>query len=123
MPYLDHPLLSQAAALLYSIVTQIVPASCPLEQIETILQQLSQEIARQAAERHAASQVAEAEQETPSCACGRRMVAEQRRCRTLLLLFGPIRFPLRRYRCPACGVWGCPAAERLGLSSRRRRCW
>ena len=55
MPYLDHPLLSQAAALLYSILTQIVPASCRLEQMETLLQQLSQEVARRAAEQYAAS--------------------------------------------------------------------
>jgi hypothetical protein len=120
MPYLDHPLLSQAAALLYSIVTQIVPASCPLEQMETVLHQLSQEVARRAAEQCATSRVAEAEREAPSCACNRRMVVEQRRSRTLLLLFGPIRFELRRYRCPACGAWRCPAAERLGLASRQR---
>jgi len=120
MPYLDHPLLSQAAALLYSILTHILPAPCSLEQMEAVLQQLSQEAARQAAEQHAASQAAEAEREAPSCACGQRMAAEQRRRRAVLLLFGTIRLPLRRYRCPGCGAWRCPGAERLELGSQQR---
>src|SRR4051812_25262459 len=101
MPYLDHPLLSQAAALLYSVITQIVAPCCHTEQMETVLHRLPQEVARRAAERFAAFQVAEAEREAPLCVCSRRMAAEQRRWRTVLLLFGPNRFPLHRYRCPA----------------------
>ena len=117
---LDHPLLSQAAALLYTLVTQSLPASCTLEQLETFLHRLSQEIARQAAEQYAQAQAAEAERAAPACTCGARMVAEQRRPRALLLLFGLIRFRLRRYHCPACGAWRCPGAERLGLAAQQR---
>src|SRR5947207_6648674 len=120
MPYLDHPLLSQAAVLLYTLVTQIAPDSCGLEQLETLLQQLSQEVARRAAEPYARSQVAAAEGAAPRCACGQRMAAAQRRGRSVLLLFGLIRFSLRRYRCPACGAWGCPGAARLALAPQQR---
>jgi hypothetical protein len=48
------------------------------------------------------------------------MVAEQKRPRAVLLLFGLVRFRLRRYRCGACGVWRCPTAERLGLAAKQR---
>src|SRR5205823_1639777 len=98
MSCFDRPLLSQAAALLYTILTHVLPTSCTLEQMETELHRLSQEVARQAAEQYAQTQAAEAEHPTPACACGQRMVAEQRRQRAVLLLFGLIQFRLRRYR-------------------------
>jgi hypothetical protein len=115
--------LSQAAARrssLSSRVPQLPEASCPIEQRETLLHRLSQEVARRAAAHEAVSQAAEAEREAPLGACRPRMAAEPRRSRTLLLRLGPRRFPRRRYRCPACGAWRCPAAQRLGLTSRPR---
>ena len=120
MTSLDHPLLTQAAALLYPMLTHFLPASCTLEQLETVLHRLSQEVARQAATQYAQAQVAEAECAAPACACGQRMVAEQKRKRAALLLFGLIQFRLRRYRCPACGTWRCPGAERLALAGQQR---
>jgi hypothetical protein len=120
MKSLDHPLLPQAAALLYSIVTHLLPASATLEQVETVLHRLSQEAARCAAEQYARARAAAAEEAPPTCACGRRMAAEQQRRRAVLLLFGLIQFRMRRYRCPACGAWQCPTAERLELAAKQR---
>lgn len=120
MQYPDHPLLSQAAVLLYTILTHLLPASCSLEQMETLLHRVSQEVARRAAEQYAQTQAAEAERVAPCCACGQRMVAEQRRPRAVLFLFGLIRFRLRRYQCQACGAWRCPGAERLQLGAQQR---
>jgi hypothetical protein len=116
----DPPLLSQAAALLYTVVTHNLPASCSLEQLETLLQRLSQEIARQAAEQYVQAQATAREGATLTCACGQRLVAEQRRPRAVLLLFGLLRLHLRRYRCPACGTWRCPGAERWALAPQQR---
>jgi hypothetical protein len=117
---LDHPLLPRAAALLYSMLTHLLPASCTLEAMESVLHRLSQEVARQAAAQFAQAQAAEAERVPPTCSCGRRMLAQQRRPRALLLLFGLVRFRLRRYRCPEGHSWRCPAAERLGVAARQR---
>jgi hypothetical protein len=116
----DHPLLSQAAALLCTLLTHFLPKSCPLAEIETALHYLSQEVARRAAEQFVQSQTAPGEQAAPLCSCGTRMLAEQRRLRAVLLLFGLIRFRLQRYRCPACGAWRCPVAEQLDLAPHQR---
>jgi len=120
MSYHDHPLLSQAAVLLYQALTHFWPEVATLEEAETLLLRLSQEVARQAATRFAEAQVAAVEQEAPTCRCGARMQAEQRRVRAVLLLFGLLRCRCRRYRCPQCGTWRCPGAERLGLAPRQR---
>jgi hypothetical protein len=120
MESLDHPLLSQAAALLCSLLTHVLSTSCKLEQIEAVLQRLSQEVARRAAEQYAQLQADAAEQSAPVCSCGLRMVAEQRRQRAVLLLFGLIHFHLRRYRCSGCGAWCCPGAEQLELGAKQR---
>ena len=66
MTSLDHPLLTQAAALLYTILTQLLPTSCSLEVMETTLHQLSQEVARQAAEQYAQARVAQEEETAPA---------------------------------------------------------
>jgi hypothetical protein len=114
------PRVAQAAVLLVEVLTQLLPFPCTLEQLEAQAHSLSQEIARQAAEQYAQVQVSEAERAPLACPCGPRMVAEQRRARAVLLLFGLIRLRLRRYRCPACGVWRCPGAERLALAPKQR---
>ena len=88
--------------------------------MEATLHQLSQEVARQAAEQYAQARVAQQEETAPVCACGTRMVAEQKRGRAVLLLFGLIRVRWRRYRCRGCGVWRCPAAEGLALAAKQR---
>ena len=49
-----------------------------------------------------------------------QMLAQQKRGRAVLLLFGLIRFRWRRYRCRGCGVWRCPAAEGLELAAKQR---
>lgn len=46
----DHPLLSQAAALLCTLLTHLRPDSCPRAEMETLLHQLSEEVARRAAQ-------------------------------------------------------------------------
>src|SRR6266542_5614641 len=114
------PRLSQAAALLHAVLLQKLPAPCSLEAIETVAQQLSQQVGREAAEQHAQSVVAHVEATRAPCACGRRPVAEQRRPRQVLLLLGLIQLLLRRYRCPGCGTWSCPAAQGLHLEPRQR---
>jgi hypothetical protein len=116
----DHPLLSQAAALLCTVITHLLPPSCSLEQLETLLHQLSQETARRAAEQFVSTQAAATERQSPLCSRGAPMVSEQKRQRAVLLLFGLVRFEVRRYRRGACGAWRCPAAERLGLAPRQR---
>jgi len=120
MTSLDHPLLTQAAALLCSILTHLLPSSSSLEAMETTLHQLSQEVARQAAEQYAKARAAQEEETAPVCDCGGQMLAQQKRPRAVLLLFGLIRLRLRRYRCRGCGVWRCPAAEGLELAARQR---
>ena len=116
----SDPRLAQAAALLVEVLTHQLPFPCPLEQLEAQTHAWAQEIARRAAEQYAQAQVAAAEQAAPRCACGQPMAAQQWRSRAVLLLFGLIRFRLRRYRCPACGVWRCPGAEQLELAPRQR---
>jgi hypothetical protein len=116
----DPPLLAPAAALLSDILTQTLPPSCTLDQIETQAHRYAQELARQAVEPVVQQQIDAAERAVRPCACGQPLRAEQRRCRAVLLLCGLIQFRLRRYRCPRCGVWQAPGAERLALAPHQR---
>ena len=120
MQSFDHPLLSQAAALLCALLTHFLPSARSLEEVETTLHRLAQEVACRAAEQYAQAAIAACEATPPVCACGCTMLAEQRRGRALLFLFGLVRFRLRRYRCPDCGTWRCPAAEPWQLEPQQR---
>src|SRR3954451_30925 len=113
-------LLSQAAVLLTQILTHFLPASCSLDEIETHVHRLAQEIARRAAEQLAQAQVAQAEARAPTCAYGAPLRDEQRRDRARLLLDGLIRLRLRRYQGPRCGAWVCPGAAALQLAAQQR---
>ena len=117
---MENPLLTQAAALLTSVVRQQVTLPCSLEQLEALIHPLAHALARQTAQELAAENVAQAEQQPLSCPCGGQPEAQQRRPRRVLLLFGLVTLSLRRYRCPACGAWQCPGAAVLQLRPRQR---
>lgn len=53
------------------------------------------------------------------CGCGSRWRSEGRRTREVQTLVGWIAFERSSYRCPACGVIGCPADARLRLERDR----
>jgi hypothetical protein len=114
------PLLTQAAALLTSVVRQQVTLPCSMEQLETTLHPLAHALARQAAEQLVTESIAQAEAPLVACACGGQPQAQQRRPRRVLLLFGLVTLRLRRYRCPACGAWHCPGEAALHLRPRLR---
>jgi hypothetical protein len=117
---MENPLLTQAAALLTSVVRQQVTLPCSLEQLEAAIHPLTHALARQSAEQLAAESVAQAEQQPLSCACGGQPQAQQRRPRQVLLLFGLVTLRLRRYRCSGCHGWQCPGEAILQLRSRQR---
>jgi hypothetical protein len=117
---MDHPLLTQAAALLTSVVRQQLALPCSLEQLESTLHPLAHALARQAAAQLAAECVAQAEAQARACPCGGQPQAQQHRPRRLLSLFGLLTLRLRRYRCPTCGAWSCPGEAALQLRSRQR---
>ena len=117
---MENPLLTQAAALLTSVVRQQVALPCSLEQLEAIIHPLAHSLARQSAQQLAAESVAQAEAQPSACPCGGQPAAQQRRPRRVLLLFGLVTLRLRRYRCPDCGVWQCPGATALQLRPRQR---
>ena len=58
---MENPLLTQAAALLTSVVRQQVALPCSLEQLEAIIHPLAHSLARQSAQQLAAESVAQAE--------------------------------------------------------------
>src|SRR5207245_2523212 len=60
---MENPLLTQAAALLTSVVRQQVALPCSLEQLEATLHPLAHAVARQAAAQLAAESVAQAEEQ------------------------------------------------------------
>src|SRR5260370_2562610 len=117
---METPLLTQAAALLTSVVRQHVTLPCSLEQLEATIHPLAHALARQSAEQWAAESVAQAEQQPLSCACGGQPQAQQRRPRQVLLLFGLVTLRLRRYRCAVCRRWQCPGEAILQLRPRQR---
>src|SRR6266852_873548 len=117
---MENPLLTQAAALLTSVVRQQVALPCSLEQLEATIHPLAHALARQTAQQLAVESVAQAEGTPVACACGGQPQAQQRRPRRVLLLFGLVTLRLRRYRCPACGAWQCPGAVVLQLRPRPR---
>src|SRR6266487_1691306 len=84
---MENPLLTQAAALLTSVVRQQVTLPCSLEQLEALIHPLAHALARQTAQELAAENVAQAEQQPLSCPCGGQPEAQQRRPRFVLLLF------------------------------------
>src|SRR6266568_5165467 len=94
---MENPLLTQAAALLTSVVRQHVTLPCSLEQLEATIHPLAHALARQSAEQLAAESVTQAEQQPLSCACGGQPQAQQRRPRQVLLLFGLVTLRLRRF--------------------------
>lgn len=59
--------------------------------------------------------VAEEAAGAPHCACGRRMWSKGRETRYLSTCLGAVQLPLRRWRCPACGVERYPLLERSTL--------
>jgi len=117
---MENPLLTQAAALLTSVVRQHVTLPCSLEQLEATIHPLAHALARQSAEQLAAESVTQAEQQPLSCACGGQPQAQQRRPRQVLLLFGLVTLRLRRYRCAVCRRWQCPGEAILQLRPRQR---
>jgi hypothetical protein len=117
---MENPLLTQAAALLTSVVRQQVALPCSLEQLEVTIHPLAHALARQTAQQLAAESVAQVEQQPLGCPCGGRPQAQQHRPRRVLLLFGLVTLHLRRYRCPTCGAWQCPGAAALQLRPRQR---
>jgi hypothetical protein len=117
---MSTPLVSQAAVLLTQILTQELPASCSLEEIERRAHRRAHEICRAAVEQVAHQRVAAAEARPFTCSCGETPLAQQHRRRDLLTLAGLIRVRLRRYRCPACGQWHAPGATTLDLRPRQR---
>ncbi len=117
---MENPLLTQAAALLTTVVRQQVVLPCSLEQLEAAIHPLVHSLARQRAQQLAAESVAQAEVPPRSCPCGGQPQAQQRRPRRVLLLFGLVTLRLRRYRCPDCGAWQCPGALALHLRPRQR---
>jgi hypothetical protein len=117
---MQNPLLTQAAALLTSVVRQQLALPCSLEQLEAAIHPLVHALARQAAGQLAEESVAQAEGQPRACPCGGQPQAEQRRPRRVLLLFGLVTLRLRRYRCPACGAWTCPGEAGLQLRPRHR---
>ncbi len=117
---MENPLLTQAAALLTSVVRQQVALPCSLEQLEATIHPLAHTLARQTAQQLAVESVAQAEGAPVACACGGQPQAQQRRPRRVLLLFGLVTLRLRRYRCPTCGAWQCPGAAVLQLRPRQR---
>src|SRR5712692_2620297 len=117
---MENPLLTQAAALLTSVVRQQVALPCSLEQLEAVIHPLAHTLARQTAQQLAAESVAQAEAQPCACPCGGQPAAQQRRPRRVLLLFGLVTLRLRRYRCPASGHWQCPGEAILQLRPRQR---
>src|SRR5437016_5503161 len=117
---MENPLLTQAAALLTSVVRQHVALPCSLEQLEATIHPLAHALARRTAQQLAVESVAQAEGAPLSCACGGQPQAQQRRSRRVLLLFGLVTLRLRRDRCPTCGAWQCPGAIVLRLRPRQR---
>src|SRR5438445_9123775 len=117
---MENPLLTQAAALLPSVVRQHVPLPCSLEQLEATIHPLAHALARQSAEQLAAESVTQAEQQPLSCACGGQPQAQQRRPRQVLLLFGRVTLRLRRSRGAVCRRWQCPGEAILPLRPRQR---
>ncbi len=117
---MENPLLTQAAALLTSVVRQQVALPCSLEQLEAVIHPLAHSLARQSAQQLAAESVAQAEAQPCACPCGGQPAAQQRRPRRVLLLFGLVTLRLRRYRCPACGAWQCPGEAALPRRPRQR---
>jgi hypothetical protein len=117
---MENPLLTQAAALLASVVRQQVALPCSLEQLEAIIHPLAHALARQTAQQLAVESVAQAEGTPVTCACGGQPQAEQRRPRPVLLLFGLVTLRLRRYRCSVCRRWQCPGEAILQLRPRQR---
>jgi hypothetical protein len=117
---MDPRLLAQAATLFHQIVTQIHPEPCSLDEIDASVRQVADAAGRLTAEIWSQAIVDTVETDAPRCQCGATMWAERRAGRALLLLVGLVRLRLRRYRCPACGAWDCPAATVLHLSPRAR---
>jgi len=117
---MENPLLTQAAALLTSVVRQQVALPCSLEQLEAVIHPLAHSLARQSAQQLAAESVAQAEAQPCACPCGGQPAAQQRRPRRVLLLFGLVTLRLRRYRCPGCGAWQCPGEAALPRRPRQR---
>src|SRR5712692_2768104 len=117
---MENPLLTQAAALLTSVVRQQVALPCSLEQLEAVIHPLAHSLARQSAQQLAAESVAQAEAQPCACPCGGQPAAQQRRPRRVLLLFGLVTLRLRRYRRPASGHWQCPGEVVLQLRPRQR---
>lgn len=117
---MDAPLLAQAAALLHQLVTQLHPEPCSLDTIDTATHRVAHQAGRLAAELWAQAVVDVAEVNRPHCPCGATMHAERKGGRAVLLLLGLVRLRARRYRCPNCGAWLCPATQVLGLGPRAR---
>jgi hypothetical protein len=117
---MDTPLLAQAAALLYEIVSQRHPEPCSLDVIDTTTRALADEVGHLTAQSWAEAVVGAAEATRPRCGCGAEMRAERRPLRAVLLLVGLLRLKVRRFRCPACGAWECPGTQVLGLGPRAR---
>src|SRR6266568_4967149 len=117
---MENPLLTQAAALLTSVVRRHVTLPCSLEQLEATIHPLAHALARQSAEQLAAESVTQAEQQPLSCACGGQPQAQQRRPRQVLLLFGRVTLRLRRSRGAVCRRWQCPGEAILPLRPRQR---
>jgi hypothetical protein len=117
---MENPLLTQAAALLTSVVRQQVALPCSLEQLEATIHPLAHALARQTAQQLAVESVAQAEGTPVACGCGGQPQAEQRRPRRVLLLFGLVTLRLRRYRCSVCRRWQCPGEAILQLRPRQR---
>ena len=76
---MENPLLTQAAALLTSVVRQQVALPCSLEQLEAIIHPLAHSLARQSAQQWAEESVAQAEAQPSACPCGGHPAAQQRR--------------------------------------------
>ena len=120
MPTPETPQVRQAADLLCSLFTDLTPEASTLDALETHVYNLVFAVGHALLRDLLPTVIAAAEAVPPRCVCGAVCRPEQRRSRDLLGLFGLLRCRLRRYRCPSCRAWTCPAAQRLGCAPRSR---